>query len=66
MELFQDEGYKNSFRGSEVMLSLEQRLFVDVTLEAADPEVQLKVWMYSIKVIDDWQQYMYVFFIWLK
>jgi len=43
MELFQDEGYKNSFRGSEVMLSLEQRLFVDVTLEAADPEVQLKV-----------------------
>ena len=43
MELFQDESYTNSFRGSEVMLSLEQRLYVDVTLEAADPEVQLKV-----------------------
>jgi len=43
MELFQDENYKNSFRGSAVTLSLEQRLYIDVTLEAADPEVLLKV-----------------------
>jgi len=43
MELFQDSDYENSFRGSAVTLSLEQRLYIDVTLEAADPEVNLKV-----------------------
>lgn len=43
MELFKDESYDDSFRGSAVTLSLEQRLYVDVTLEAADPEVLLKV-----------------------
>lgn len=43
MELFKDETYDDSFRGSAVTLSLEQRLYIDVTLEAADPEVLLKV-----------------------
>lgn len=43
MELFQDEDYKNSFRGSAVTLSLEQKLYIDVTLEAADPDVRLKI-----------------------
>merc|ERR1712227_314657 len=43
MELFQDSDYENSFRGSAVTLSLEQRLYIDVSLEAADPEVLLKV-----------------------
>lgn len=43
MELFQDESYENSFRGSAVTLSLEQNLYVDVSLEAADDEVMLKV-----------------------
>jgi len=43
MELFKDETYEDSFRGSAVTLSLEQRLYIDVTLEAADPEVLLKV-----------------------
>jgi hypothetical protein len=43
MELFKDDSYDESFMGSSVMLSVEQRLYVDVTLEAKDPEVVLNV-----------------------
>lgn len=43
MELFRDNNFEKSYKGYSVTLSLEQRLYIDVTLEASDPEVQLKV-----------------------
>jgi len=45
MELFKNDGFKkkDSYKGYSVTLSLEQRLYVEVSLEAADPEVHLQV-----------------------
>jgi hypothetical protein len=45
MELFKNDGFKkkDSYKGVSVTLGLEERLFVEVSLEAADREVHLQV-----------------------
>jgi len=58
MELFKNDGFKkrDAYQGGFVQLSLEQRLFVEVTLEAADPEIHLQVskcWATPTTAADD-------------
>lgn len=58
MELFKNEGFKkrDAYQGGYVQLSLEQRLYVEVTLEAADPEIHLQVskcWATPTTAADD-------------
>merc|ERR1712099_133847 len=45
MELFKNDGFKkkDSYKGVSVTLGLEERLYVEVSLEAADREVHLQV-----------------------